>query len=175
MRTFAAAAVALFAFAIPARAEMPKPLGVPLGTSVEDVQKALPHTRLEKTGISAITNGLILETDGTGLDVEGLRHVVLVFDADKRLDAVQMRMDKDAYDRVFGYLRKLYPLKSNQAPFVGDRKAVFADQGWRIELAAPHTSFDATATYMTKPFFAALERNTAVERQEKAQKEGARF
>lgn len=175
MRAFAVVAVALLAFAVPARAETPKPLGVPLGSSIEDVRKALPNTRLEKTGISAISNGPILETNGTGLDVQGLQRVTLVFSADKRLEAVQMRMEQGTYDRVLGYLQKQYPLKSNQAPFVGDKKAVFADPGWRIEIAAPHMSFNVTVTYMTQPFFEALEQNAAAERKEKDRKESARF
>lgn len=155
--------------------EAPKPLGIPLGAPLEQARKELPGKALRDLGINRYSDGPAFETDGRDLGVEGLKGVLLVFDTNKRLTALQMTLGKGDFERILGHLRKQYPLTSSKLPFVGDREAIFEAKDFRIELSAPHMGFDSSLVYMTKAFFEAVQQRLEAERKAKLKSEGARF
>lgn len=174
-------ALFLASFASSAMAEdVPKPLGVPLGATVEQAQAALADSPMTETGISKFTDGPIFTMSGAGLEVQDLQRVTLIFDKERRLAALDMTLGaggfgKPGYDRVLSYLKSQYPLKSNDNPRVGNKFAVFETKDARIELASPHMDFDMTVTYMTKVFHKSFVQVTNADRKSKAQSESARF
>lgn len=155
--------------------EAPKPLGIPLGAPLEQARQELAGKTLRELGISRYSDGPTFETDGRGLGVEGLKGVLLIFDTNKRLTALQMTLDKGDFERILGHLRKQYPLTSSKQPFVGDREAIFETKDARIELSAPHMGFDSTVVYMTKAFYAAFQQRSETDRKAKLKSEGTRF
>lgn len=155
--------------------EAPKPLGIPLGAPLEQARQELAGKVLRELGISRYSDGPAFETDGRGLGVEGLKRVLLIFDTNKRLTALEITLDKDDFDRVLGHLRKQYTLTSSKQPFVGDREAIFETKNARIELSAPHLGFDSTVVYMTRAFHAAFQQRSEAERRAKLKSEGTRF
>ncbi|HYG87219.1 MAG TPA: hypothetical protein VD978_13255 [Azospirillum sp.] len=159
---------------------MPKPLGIPLGATVDEAQAVLADSPMSETGISTYTKGPIFTVSGVGLNVQDLQQVTLIFDKERRLAALQMTMSaggfgKPGYDRVLGYLKSQYPLKSNANPSVGNKFSLFETKDARVELDAPHMSFDMTVTYMTKAFHRVFIQTTNAEKKAKNQSESARF
>ncbi|WP_042697339.1 hypothetical protein [Azospirillum sp. B506] len=160
--------------------DIPKPLGVPLGAGVSDVKAAFAGKFLEEVGENRFTNGPMFATSGTGFDVEDLNKVLLIFDRQERLAALQMTMGtggfgKPAYDRVLGYLKSQYPVISSINPRVGDKKAVFEIKNARIKIDAPHMSFDMTVTYMAKSFHKSFTDTISSEKSAKRKSEASRF
>ncbi len=163
-----------------AHAGEPQPLGIELGASVAEVTKTFHNHQLRDKGTNAYSNGPMLQMDGTGLDIDGLQTVLFVFDGESKMTALMMTMDaggmgKGNFEKVQSFLRKSYPLKSSDNPFVGNKHAVFETAASRIELDAPHMSFDLTVTYMTKVFFKAFREARQAEEKNKEQSEGSRF
>lgn len=175
----AALAACLFMSSAAAQ-DLPKPLGIPLGASVEEAAAALGGVPMQESGASKFTGGPVFTAPGNDLGVVGLSEVLLIFDKERRLAALQMTMaagdmNKNGYDRVLAYLKQQYPLKSNQNPFVGDKLAVFETKGARIELSAPHLSFDMLVTYMTKQFHRKILEVNQAEGRTRQQREREKF
>lgn len=130
-------------------------------------------------GISKYSGGPIVQTDGAGLSISGLKRLLMLFDAKERLSALQMTLNaggigKPGFDRVLAHLKEQYPVKSIENPSIGNKFAVFETKGARIELDGPHMSFDISATYMTKEFYKAMaqideEESRSNEKNEKSQ------
>lgn len=159
--------------------DVPRPLGVPLGATVAEAERILGRS-LDRTGVNSYSRGPMFKTAGAGLGIEGLKSASLVFDASSRLTAVELTMDaggigKPAYNRVLGHLQKQYKLVSNVAPPVGDKVAVLETADARIELHAPHLSFEVTVFYLTKDFHAAIIAGTKRDAETRSKNEAGRF
>jgi len=74
-------AITLLFISFPALAANPAPLGLELGVATfAQVKQALnTKTRLTDAGTNAYSSGKMLKGDGTGLEIEGLSEITLIF------------------------------------------------------------------------------------------------
>jgi len=148
-------------------ADLVTPFGLPLvRTTLQDVRKTIgSRTKLVPAGTNAYMGGPMLKATGEGLPVRGLQSVVFIFDATEKLQAVEMTLDKSAFDDVYSNLASKYTLEDKTIPFVGDKSAVFSKGFSFATILAPHLSFTMTALYSTKLFTAiqvhAIQKQTA--------------
>lgn len=171
--------ILLAAVAFPAFAEEPKPLGIALGTPMDEVKRVLADRPFQDNGVNRYTSGPMYVVDGKGLGVSDLQRVLLIFDADRRLAALMMTMDvggmgKPNFDRVLSHLKERYKTERIVNPPVGDKGAEFQTPGAQISIDAPHMSFQMTVAYMTKALFQQIKAD-AVEQGKKKADEGKRF
>lgn len=152
-------------------------LGFELGvTTLEQVRNTLAgQTRVEDAGVNHWNDGPMLKTDGKGYDVDALQEVTYIFDRDRRLAAVLMRLGKHRFGSVHALLAKKYRVEKQQLPFVGDQYARFATPDAMIELEAPHLSFEMHARYLRRDFAAEYRTRLAQERDAKRNREAAKF
>lgn len=165
--------------ASPAFAEEPKPLGIALGTPLDEVKRVLADRPFQDNGANRYTSGPMYVVDGKGLGVSDLQRVLLIFDADRRLAALMMTMDvggmgKPNFDRVLAHLKERYKAERIVNPLVGDKGAEFQTPGAQISIEAPHMSFQMTVAYMTKALFRQIKADVAEQGKKKAD-EGKRF
>ena len=103
----------------------------------------------------------MFRTDGAGLDVAGLKNVLLIFAPDELLQAVLMTFPKDPKG-AFPLLRQKYRVVENHIDGFLNRGTARLEKGdsW-IEIDAPHLSFEMEIRYLSKAFQAAYEKRTA--------------
>jgi len=146
--------------AIPALASNAAPLGMEIGvaTLAQVKQQIGSKTKLVDTGVNTFTGGPKLESDGQGLEVEGLSTITLIFDSKEKLAGVVMQLPKKEGfgDMKNGFFKKTlkalsgkYKLVEKREPFVGDAYAKLKQDDSIIELDAPHMSFTMELRYMT--------------------------
>lgn len=157
-----------------AAAEPAAPFGVVPGKSTAaEVRAALgSKTRFRAIEENPVTHGLSLISDGGGLGMPGLRKAVFAFDRDGVLQYVELTVPKggmgnEGFKRFFGLLKSKYRLVKSRQPFVGNQYARFDAPNARIELEAPHMSFEMTITYTTAPVRAMLQRYQAQQAQQR--------
>lgn len=152
-------------------------LGFELGsTSPEQVAAAVSGKgKITGTGSNQFSGGPMMKTDGAAFPVEGLTQVTFIFDPDRHLDGVVMKMDKSRFDVVLERLRAKYKVVSSDVPLVGNRLVKFHDGTTTIDLRAEHMSFEMTVGYIDDALWANLEQGMKKAAAEKEKKEAAEF
>lgn len=131
------------------------PLGLELGkATVADVKARIPNAA--DVGQNKYSKGKQMSASGNGLDVEGLKQVVLVFDKSEVLVAVEMNMNKDAKGTGTILASKYKLVQNDIDSFMNYGYARFEKGDSFIDLNAQHLSFDMTVTYGTKTFMSIL-------------------
>lgn len=170
--------LAVLFFVVPAVAfAEAAPFGLPIGiATVKDVRNALSSkTRLEDNGFNKWSNGPMIKADGVGLEIEGLREAVFIFNAQEKLVGVILDLPKDRYDSIKSYLKSKYQLVSDQAPFVGNQVATFSEGPVTITADAPHMSFEMSVRYIHSELQSAIKKGSQQERQQKEKSESSKF
>ena len=162
--------------ASPAFAGMPV-LGFEVGvTTLDQVRDRLgikdPANDLP---INAYSHGPMVDVDAANEGVEGLKSVLYIFDTDKRLCAVVMKLDNERFDFVYRSLAPKYKLVHSERPFVGNQYARFQAKDGIIEASAPHMSFEMEVRYLRADFFKAYLAKSAADRAAKARHDQAQF
>jgi hypothetical protein len=172
--------------AIPAYAANAAPLGMEVGaaTLAQVKQQMGGKTKLVDAGVSEFTGGRLLESDGQGLDVEGLSAITWVFDAKEKLAGVIMHLPKQSGfgDLQNGFFKKTlktlsgkYKLVEKRVPFVGDAYARLKQDDSIIELDAPHLSFNMELRYMTNDLKKAYLQQTATDKSAKERNQASKL
>ena len=132
----------------------PKPLGFELGkATIEDVQNTYKTT---EAGISAYTEGKMLNVDAYEVGLQDLQKVLFIFNPDGTLSVVDMTFRKTKFDELYGQLNKKYKLDKNGKS--------------TVKLDAPHMSFELDVIYGQNSFFKSMnEVNNRKEQQRKDQ------
>ena len=82
----------------------PKPLGFELGkATIEDVQNTY---KTADAGISAYTEGKMLNVDAYEVGLQDLQKVLFIFNPDGTLSVVDMTFRKTKFDELYGQLNK---------------------------------------------------------------------
>lgn len=146
----------------------PKPLGFELGkATIEDVQNTYKTT---EAGISAYTEGKMLNVDAYEVGLQDLQKVLFIFNSDGTLSVVDMTFRKTKFDELYGQLNKKYKLVKKQIPFVGNKYAEYKNGKSTVKLDAPHMSFELDVIYGQNSFFKIMnEVNNRKEQQRKDQ------
>ncbi|RUM50355.1 MAG: hypothetical protein DSY47_01840 [Hydrogenothermus sp.] len=144
----------LISFTLSFAGDNPKPLGLEMGSAT--ISDAKAKYNLKYKGINKYTLGDMYGINSSELNIEGLQDITLIFDKDKKLQAVLMEFPKNFnhtyWRRLYNSLRNKYTLKSSNIPFVGDRYAIFEQGNSIIRLESPHLGFKTYLIYMTKKF-----------------------
>lgn len=149
------------------------PFGTVIGkSSLADVRnKVAQSAQLEPAGTSSWNGGPIYTAPGQAFPLDGLKNVVFVFDTQDTLAAVELTLDKFRYPEIKRMLAKQYPLKSDQAPFVGNQHASFRQGTVIIDAQAPHMSFEMTVTYAHRAFNDAMKAGLKAQESARRQRE----
>lgn len=144
----------------------PKPLGFELcKATIEDVQNTYKTT---DAGISAYTEGKMLNVDAYEVGLQDLQKVLFIFNSDGTLSVVDMTFRKTKFDELYGQLNKKYKLVKKQIPFVGNKYAEYKNGKSTVKLDAPHMSFELDVIYGQNFFFKTMkEVNNRQEQQRK--------
>lgn len=158
------------------------PLGLELGVATRaQVHKELgSRKKLKDAGTNKYSQGPMLQSDGTGLDVEGLSEVTFIFDKSERLSGVLMTLpkgglDQASFNQVMNALAGKYKVVSRQVPFVGDRLVRYEHGQSVVELDAPHLSFEMNLRYLTRQLQDDFRAQSAAEAQQKRQIQNSMF
>lgn len=153
------------------------PLGVEIGyANLAGVkQKIGSMTNLIDAGKSDHTGGVILDSNGQGLGVDGLSRFVVIFDKSGTLVAILMTMPKDVNDIYSKLSQKYTPVSKNIDEFMGNGSAKLQKGDSLVMIDAPHLSFQMTVAYVTKEFLATAERNTEAANGKKQQEQKDKF
>lgn len=152
------------------------PLGLELGVaSLDQVKTRLSATRLTPAGINAYSDGPMFESDGAGLDIEGLQRITFIFDKGNRLAGVVMTMAEHRFDDVYRFLAGKYRLQSKHIPFVGNRYARFSQDASIVEVEDPHLSFEMEVRYLTTELEKTFKQRRAAQEAQRKQTQGAKF
>jgi hypothetical protein len=155
----------------------PGPFGLFVGeTTLEEARASLSgKTVVEDKGKNRWSEGPMLSSRGAGLGLDGLQEAIFIFDDESTLASVILTLHKNRYSDLRQMLANQYTLIDEQAPFVGNKKATFREDGITIEADAPHMGFRMTLSYQTEAFSRQLQQGIAKERQEKAQRESSQL
>lgn len=147
------------------------PLGLEVGyANLAGVKQKLGGiASLNNTGSNMHSGGVMLESNGQGLGVEGLSHVLLVFDKNETLIAVVMRMRKDLNATYRKLADKYKTVNRNIDEFMGNGNAKLEKGDSWIVVDAPHLSFDMEVIYSKKDFMETVNRNNAEAQSKKEQ------
>ena len=133
-------------------AQNASPLGLEIGmANLAQVQKQIgSQTRLNPTGTNKYSGGKMYEADGSGLNVDGVKSVTLIFDQSDLLVGVLVSMPKDPKSLVKNFSGK-YKLVNNKVDsFMNYGTAQFTKGDTVIDIGAPHLSFDMGVRYLSK-------------------------
>ncbi|WP_152555797.1 hypothetical protein [Ferriphaselus sp. R-1] len=158
------------------------PLGLELGVvSYAQVKQQLgSKTVLSAAGTNQYSGGRMLQSDGAGLEIEGLSEITFIFDRTDKLAAVLMKMPKgdgmgdlesSNFKRTLNTLAAKYTLDEKRVPFVGDAYAKLHQGDAIIELSAPHMGFGMELRYFTTSFDKAFRQQSSNERAAKARRQ----
>jgi hypothetical protein len=165
-----------FFLATSAHAANVAPLGLEVGiASLEQVKARVGNSHLAQTGINAYSDGPMLESNGEGLDIEGLQKILFIFDAKNKLAGVVMTMADHRFDDVYQFLAGKYQVKTKQIPFVGDRYVRLAQGASLVEISDPHMSFEMEVRYLTNGLQAAFKTRSTAENQQKRTTQSNKF
>jgi hypothetical protein len=169
------AAVGLF-IAVSVQAANVAPLGLEVGVaSIEQVKTRLGNSSVAQTGINAYSDGLMLESDGDGLEIEGLQKILFIFDNKNKLAGVVMTMNKHRFDEIYQFLSSKYKVSSKKIPFVGDSYVRFNQGASMVEISSPHMSFEMEVRYLTNTLLAAFKKRSAEEDKQRRQTQSNNF
>lgn len=149
------------------------PLGMELGVAtLAQVKQSLGgRTPLEDGGINKFSGGSMLKGNGAGLEVEGLKEIVFIFDKSEKLAGVLMTMPKHDFKRTLDMLAGKYKVIQKNVPFVGNSFAKLRQGDSIIELEAPHLSFDMSLRYLSNQLVADFKKQSAAEAAAKQRKQ----
>lgn len=166
----------LFA-ALPAWADNVAPLGLEIGVAdFATVKNRLGgQTRLRDGGVNKWTGGSMLQSDGEGLDIEGLQEIRFIFGKDDKLDGVVMTLGRDRLGEVAAALRKKYQPVRENFPFVGDASATYRQGDSLVKIHAPHLSFSMEVLYLTRRFDQAFNKGASTEEAERRRRQADKF
>lgn len=152
-------------------------LGFEIGSSTARQVKAAVgrHAKVRDAGTNKYTGGPQFKTDGSGYDIDSLSEVFYIFDKDEKLAGVLMTMSKSRFDEIVEVLASKHKLTQKMRPFVGDMSAAFSAKGVRIEIDAPHLSFDMHLRYIRDDLYRQFRTQSAQEEQEKKRTEQTKF
>jgi hypothetical protein len=146
------AIVLVACFGSVALAENASPLGLEVGVAtLSQVQKQIgSQTELKSIGINKFSGGKMLEADSDGLNVDGVKNVIFIFDPSDVLVGVLVTMPKDPKSLVAMFSSK-YKLVNNRVDnFMNNGTAQFTKGDTVIDIDAPHLSFDMEVRYLSK-------------------------
>lgn len=154
-----------------------KVLGFELGvTTVEEVKAALQNkARINAISTNRHSGGPQFDTAGNGYQIDGLISVHYIFDAQSKLAAVMLKMNKDRFSSVFSMLANKYPVASQQRPFVGNQFAEFKTQDAIIIVNAPHLSFEMDVDYIRIDLMSRYNANNALDAAAQRRHEASQF
>ncbi len=149
------------------------PLGVEIGyANLDGVKhKFKGVTNLVNAGTSDHTGGVILQSDGQGLGVDGLQQFVTIFDKNGTLVAVSMTMPKRVKDTYSKLSEKYTPVSNNIDQFMDYGSAKLQKGDSFVIVEADHLSFAMSVVYATKDFLSTVEHNTAEANAKKEQEQ----
>lgn len=152
-------------------------LGYELGkTSVQEFKSSLnTNVRLERLGVNRYSDGEMYRVPGAPYGIEGLKDVLVVFDASGSMSALIMTMQKNKFEDVRAALGSKYRQVQSTIPFVGNRLVVYASRDSRIELDSPHMSFELTVTYMKNELHQKFRSQLQKDAEAKRRSEASRF
>lgn len=147
----------------------PEPLGFQIGTTpYQKVKAGVASYNFKYSGKNKWNNGPMYESKQNTFGIDGLKNVTFIFDDDKMLDALMMKMNKNKFDAVYNYLNSKYILISKTIPYVGDKYVKFKKGNSVIIIEAMHMSFEMIVVYKTVEFD---QQHIAGTKREKNQKE----
>ena len=162
--------------AVGAHAANVAPLGLEVGiASIEQVKARVGNSHLAQTGINAYSDGPMLESDGEGLDIEGLEKILFIFDAKNKLAGVVMTMADHRFNDVYQFLAGKYQVKSKQIPYVGDRYVRLVQGASLVEISDPHMSFEMEVRYLTNGLQAAYTNRSTAQNAQKRTTQSNKF
>ncbi|OYT88710.1 MAG: hypothetical protein CFE43_20930 [Burkholderiales bacterium PBB3] len=133
------------------------------------------QTNLTELGTNRYSKGLQFKTDGASYDIEGLIEVKYVFDEQKKLAGILLKMKKARFDSVMSMLAGKYKIARQDRPFVGDQSVRFSAPDAVIELDSPHMSFEMDVSYIHNDLLKAFSGQSAAEAEAKRKREAAKF
>lgn len=141
------------------------PFGVEVGAAtVSDVQKQIgSQTKLRQTGTNQYSGGKMFDTDGKGLEVDGVNKVTFIFDANEILAGVLVSMPKDPKSLAKTFTGKYQTVSNRIDNFMNYGYAKFKKGDTIIEIDAPHLGFEMEVRYVTQKLMAAFLQQSANE------------
>lgn len=141
--------------AAPAQSGNAAPFGLELGVAnYSQVKKSI--TDVTDSGTNTYSGGRMLQANGEGLEVEGLKGVVFIFDKSDVLVGAVLTMAKDPKGMTKVLAGKYRQVSNNVDTLMNYGSARFEKGDSLIEINAPHLSFEMTVTYTTKALKAAF-------------------
>lgn len=128
-------------------------------STVDSVKKRL--IQFEEIPNASYMGGSIINSNGQGFDLQGLKTTQFGFDEKDNLAYVHMdvaeenHMQHTTFNKIVGYIKqKKYKLIREEKPFVGDRFAVFSTpNNETIIVNSPHLGgFTVQIEYLTNEF-----------------------
>lgn len=151
----------------------PAPFGLELGTAtVEDLQKKYTATY---KGMNKYSSGKMFVLDPSELGVSGMSSATVIFDKNSKLVAVLTDVSKNRFNELHRSLSGKYRVKSQQIPFVGNKKVVMQDGNTEVTLNAPHMSFNMELNYINTHFYQAYLKKEQAEKEAKKRAESSRL
>ena len=134
-------------------------LGFKLGDSTVESVKARLRNYTVSEGQS-YADGVILQNDGSGFDIDGLQSTQFAFDANNKLVCVTMvfreanKMGNATYRQLVAYVKaRQYKVMRVAAPFVGNQLTEFSTSSHDIiTVNSPHLDFNVYVEYATQSF-----------------------
>lgn len=150
-----------------------RPLGVELGSAIEDVRSRLDEVGATcEESTSAVARGPLLSCSGE-FELVGLQQAQFLFSARGRLEGVVLTLPKERWPAVNNALAGRYRLERSLEPFVGDRSSHYRGADGRVIAEAPHMSFEMSVTYATEWLLRAADDHSATLRAEARRKDAA--
>jgi len=148
------------------------PLGLELGyANLASVKEIIGNqTKLVDAGNNLYSNGPMLESNGKGLDVDGLSSVLFIFDNNQILVGVVMTFPKNPKATYATLAKKYKPVMNKIDNFMNNGYARLSKGDSFIELDAPHLSFEMEVRYLTKKLMADFKQKSAGNEAKKKQK-----
>ena len=157
-----------------AHAVTASPFGVRIGGStLANVRQVVgARTVLRPAGISVITHGPILASDGHGLGMPDVERVLFVFDRHDLLQVVEARLPNGGmgyplFKRYRSLLAERYREVADREAFVGEQYARFVANNAVITLVSPQMSFNMDLIYASPEALQAERRYELVQRARK--------
>ena len=169
------AALGIF-IATGAHAANVSPLGLEIGVaSIEQVKTRLGGSSVAQTGINAYSDGPMLESDGNGLDIDGLDKILFIFDNNNKLAGVVMTMADHRFNEVYQFLASKYAVQTKQIPHVGNRYVRMNQGASLVEISDPHMSFEMEVRYLSNTLLAAFKKRSVEEDKQRRHKQSNKF
>lgn len=128
------------------------------------------NTNLIDAGVNQFTHGRMVESDGSGFDVDGIHKILFVFDKSDVLSGVIITMPKDPAGTFKMLSGKYKPVTNKIDGFMNNGYAKLKKGNSFIEIDAPHMSFTMEVRYLTNDFMSSYLKSVNDENKEKQKK-----